>query len=496
VANPIASGQYRAVAVDGGPGTDTTNDIEVDLDQQALLSTAPTARQQAYFAPNTNAGFNDVFAHVFDDVTGSPLATAPNPHIAALSVSWGACEALTTNAGIAAAEPIIDALVAAGVTIFSSSGDDGIYDCQSVSGTGADDAQEDVDYPASSPAVIGVGGTNLSASTSANNTGSNWAEKAWSCTSPGTCENQTTGTGGTGGGASGSAYGATVLSSDGPVVGDFGGFAKPSYQGAITNAPFAAATHRLVPDIAADGDPQTGFVIYTSDAAAVSACGSHSCTIGGTSLAAPESAAGFVNLLGDLGRTTGVGDLHTALYAAYNTTKSLPATSPFKTFRDITTGTNGSAANAHLDPSVSAAAGYDTTTGLGAPLWPALASYIPPSVTHGGAIAIKVKGRAKRIRRGGHTRLVGHFKWKVSPPPYTVVGATVVISKGKSVKFTSAALSGKAKGPLKLGKKYTITVTGYDAFGDRYVKTKHVKVKAPGKHGHRHHHHHHHHHGH
>ena len=244
------------------------------LDQESALSTAPSANQHAYFAPNTEAGFGDVFASVYDDVTANQHAQLPDKHITALSVSWGACETATTADTIATYQPMIAALVAAGVTVFAASGDDGIYDCRSATGTGLDNHQADVDYPASSPQVVGVGATNLSAPSSMPNTGTNWLEKAWSCGSAQACQNTTSGTGGTGGGASGSAYGATSTGG----TGDFPGFSAPVWQQrTITNKPFAGAKKRLVPDIAADGDPETGFEIYTSDAEVVAEAGGTGC---------------------------------------------------------------------------------------------------------------------------------------------------------------------------------------------------------------------------
>src|SRR5579875_2388508 len=126
--NPVTDHQYKAVKVDGGPSASddaTGGDVEVDLDQQSILSTAPSASQHAYFAPNTNAGFDDAFSAVFDDVTGDSHATAPDPHLVAMSVSWGQCESGWGASAIHTLEPIIESVVAAGVTIFASAGEDG-----------------------------------------------------------------------------------------------------------------------------------------------------------------------------------------------------------------------------------------------------------------------------------------------------------------------------------------------------------------------------------
>lgn len=353
--DPVAEGRYQAVPVDGGPRNKDNQpgyDIEVDLDQQSILSTAPAANQHAYFAPNTSAGMADVFASVYDDVTGNDYATAPDPNITALSTSWGQCESWTGARSLKSFEPIIESVVAAGVTVFASAGDYGIYDC-------GYNNQADVDYPASSPAVVAVGGTRLSAGRSAPNTGLNWTERSWACTGMQRCF----GGGGTGGGASGSAS-----------RGAFSGFPAPAYQrAAIDDAPFAGAPTRLVPDIAADAARASGFRIYTSDGVY-----SPGTKVGGTSLAAPVSAALFANAVAGSGRRYGVGDIHNALYSAYRLTRALPARDRAKPLRDVTAGANGAPGDRGSDPSVQAAPGYDTNTGVGAVLWQALIPYLKP----------------------------------------------------------------------------------------------------------------------
>jgi len=77
-------------------------------------------------------------------------------------------------------------------------------------------------------------------------------------------------------------------------------------------------------------------------------------------------------MLAHYGYYFGIGDIHQGLYKA-----------PQSAFRDIITGTNGSQADvntafggaANAFP-VSARVGYDSVTGRGAPLWPALVPYL------------------------------------------------------------------------------------------------------------------------
>jgi kumamolisin len=373
LANPVGTPQWNPVKVDNGPSPSddqTGGDVEVNLDQQSILSTAPTAKQQPYFAPNTAAGFDDVFASVYDDVVGTKFAKSRDPHIIALSTSWGQCESMTGYKMISTLEPILQSVVAAGVTVFAAAGDYGIYDC----GYGPYDTTPDVDYPASSPSVVAVGGSYLHASASRPNTGRNWAESAWTCRSSLACQGDS---GGSGGGQSGSAYAPN--NSDA-----FGGFPAPVYQRqGIDNAPFRNNAKRLVPDITADGDPQSGFEIYSSDPTVDPV--THHQVIGGTSLAAPISAAQLTNALADAGRKTGVGQIHGALYSAYRSTRPLAPTNRTKVLRDITAGANGYYGDRGSDPSVAAQPGYDTVSGVGAVLWPALIPYLfdnhRPSVT-------------------------------------------------------------------------------------------------------------------
>ncbi|HVT65575.1 MAG TPA: S53 family peptidase [Mycobacteriales bacterium] len=317
------------------PTTDDDGDIEVDLDQEGILTTAPYAHQRPYFAPNDGAGYVDALAQVLDDVLQDSRAYhGGDPHIVALSSSWGLCELDTGAPSITAMEPVLASLLAAGVTIFGSSGDDGIYDQCSASGS-------HVDYPASSPEVIGVGGTTLApVNASAPNDGTNWTETGWDCVSITDCSNN----GGSGGGISGDAVSP--------------GFDRPTYQNLLQTGLFAKAKQRLVPDISANGDPATGLRIFTSDPAN----GAGTLIVGGTSLAAPVSAALFTNALAAHAVTFGAVDVLPALYTAQAANDG--------SFRDITTGTNGAAADAGGDPSVAAGPGYDTVSGLGAPLWP------------------------------------------------------------------------------------------------------------------------------
>jgi len=360
-------------------------------------------------------------------------------------------------------------VVAAGVTVFASSGDAGIYDC----GYGPYDTTPDVDYPASSPSVVAVGGSYLRAPSSKPNTGNNWTESGWTCRSAFECQG---GTGGSGGGASGSAY----------APGDsnaFGGFPAPVYQQqGIDNAPFRGNAKRLVPDISADADPQSGFQIYSSnpDPSAGVDPVTHHAVVGGTSLAAPISAAQLTNALADAGRKTGVGQIHGALYSAYRSTRGLAVTNSRKALRDVTIGANGYYGDRQSDPSVAAQPGYDTVSGVGGVLWSALIPYLfdnhRPSVT-----AVSFRRPTPYSTRSWRTITAA---WTISrAADLRLLGATHVtvrrLGSATPVRdFYSMPPSGSRSLTGMPGATYVVTVVGRD-IGYRQSSPRSATVAIP-----------------
>ncbi|HVW81322.1 MAG TPA: hypothetical protein VHB69_10340 [Mycobacteriales bacterium] len=465
--DPVASGQYKQFAVASSKISPATADLdeEVDLDQESLLSTAPHANQRAYFDTNSSGGYVQALSQVLADVTQGQGTSADggDPHIAALTTSWGACEDdFTSNFpgdSIKAIEALLQSLDAAGVTIFAASGDDGIYDC----GRSPNSTKVAVDYPASSPEVVAVGATRLTAiGGNAANDGTNWSDTGWTCTSPSACQ-ASSGTGGSGGGESDQ-------------------FAMPAYQSSgIGNAPFTTSTgkkgnfgtekHRLVPDVAVDGDPASGFEILTTDQNATCKgqlplfCNPTSnpatLDVGGTSLAAPVAAALFTNMLAAHGATSGVGDIHGALYSAY-------AGKP-GTFRDVTAGSNGAQADADRAAGlpVKARKGYDTVSGLGAPLWPSLAPYVfsPKAPAANASIALAdphARNRATHVLVRWHPANPGVGALLASSAAVTIkhVGAAAPVYTSKA-----APASGSYRFTGVAGGTYVVTVTEYDAAG-------------------------------
>ena len=206
--------------------------------------------------------------------------------VVAISMSWGGSEFSDERSYdshfIDTAHPT--------VAFFASSGDNG---------TGAS-------WPASSPNVIGVGGTSLKFSS----TGTFISESAWS---------------GSGGGVS--AYEK-----------------EPAYQ--ITYKISKAGGMRAIPDVSYDADPTSGYPVYLTTGTSSRAKGSWN-TVGGTSAGAPQWAA--IKALGSSAALA-------KLYIDKATVNAL------NFFRDITSGSNGT-----CKYYCSARKRYDYVTGLGSP---------------------------------------------------------------------------------------------------------------------------------
>jgi kumamolisin len=155
----LANGQYTQVFV-GGPNRDKPDPngayVENVLDAEMVLAMAPYAKVVQIFTATNGAGlFADGIAYIVNNL--------PEAHV--VTVSWGTCER-----GSGSEMPILNALFAQaraeGQQWFFASGDTGSDGCRDGSGNKIYSAG----WPASSPYVVGVGGT----------TATTTAETAWS----------------------------------------------------------------------------------------------------------------------------------------------------------------------------------------------------------------------------------------------------------------------------------------------------------------------------
>ena len=221
--------------------------------------------------------------------------------------------------GVRVVNQAFEAAMAKGITICCASGDDGSSDGVS---SGAH-----VDFPASSPFVLGVGGTKLVATSGAPPTIAE--ETVW---------NELMQDEGAGGG------GISAV------------FTKPSYQNCTKIPPSVNPPHRIgrgVPDVAAVADPETGVIVMHID-------GQQLEQIGGTSASTPLWASLIARLNQGLGSKCGF--LNPVLYTKCGN----------GVLRDITVGNNGA---------YSAEPGWDACTGLGSPDGQRLLHALAGSVT-------------------------------------------------------------------------------------------------------------------
>jgi len=147
-------------------------------------------------------------------------------------------------------------------------------------------------------------------------------------------------------------------------------FVMPNYQQSLGRITGSSGTPcgnsggdcREVPDVAADADPSTGYIIYDT----VNGAGGWSAA-GGTSGAAPLWAGVLADVASANPSSAGFGNLNPTLY-------SLAQVSPGTYFNDVTVGNNDY--NATNGGQFRAMTGYDMATGLGTPITSALATGI------------------------------------------------------------------------------------------------------------------------
>jgi len=273
-------------------GDPNSADGEVLLDIEVVGAIAPGAHIVVYFGPNTDQGFLDAITTAVHDTVHKPSV---------VSISWGGPESSWTAQALRQFDQAFQDAGALGVSVCCASGDDGSTD-------GTTDGAAHVDFPASSPNVLGCGGTRLESTG-----GRVTREVVWNA--------------GVGNGASGGGISEA--------------FTLPSYQANAKVPVSVNPAHfrgRGVPDVSGDADPATGYQIFVDGRDAV---------FGGTSAVAPLWAALIAILNQELGKP--VGRLNEKLYAASAARQAL---------LDITSGDNGA---------YKAGAGWDACTGLGRP---------------------------------------------------------------------------------------------------------------------------------
>ena len=303
---------------------------EETLDIEAVHGMAPAAKIVYVGAPNNYQDLDAALNHVVDKGLAQIVTN-----------SYGFNTELLPHGFV---KPYEDTLIQAaveGIGVYFSSGDNGDETVNFGFAT--------TDFPASSPWVTAVGGTALgvnAANTRALETG--WGTSSYNC--------DTT---------------TLVCTRAGWLYGAGGGesriFAKPSYQSALP------ATGRAVPDVAALGDPQTGYLIGITQSFPE---GAHydEYRIGGTSLSSPI----FAGLMALADQASGAphGFANPLFYSVGGTLYDVQSVKTAVARRNFVNGVDASAGTVDRlrtfddysgSPTQHTGPGWDNVTGLGTP---------------------------------------------------------------------------------------------------------------------------------
>jgi subtilase family serine protease len=333
------------VPVDGGAGSGAGSG-EAALDIEQLVGLAPRARILVYQGPNSNADSPGSGPYDTDN------AIVSQDRAAVVSTSWGECEPLEGAHDAGAENVLFQEAAVQGQTLLAAAGDSGAQDCDNPAPS-LPDTRLAVDDPGSQPFVTDVGGTSLSA------IGPRPQESTW---------NNGGGLGGLIGiqpGASGGGVSSLWRMPAYQRVSPAGLHVIQAYS---SGSPcHAGAGHcREVPDVAADADPNTGYLIYYNGSGSELGEPNGWQGTGGTSGAAPVWAA--LIAMADASRDCGgarLGFVNPVLYR-------LAGSDQGAYFNDVTAGNNdytGTSGNRYP-----AGPGYDMATGLGSPNGAALAT--------------------------------------------------------------------------------------------------------------------------
>ena len=315
---------------------------EQTLDVEAVHGLAPGAAVAYVGAQNCDTGIDDALNFVVQNHAADIVSN-----------SYGNLGEMGLDGEVALEHSIFLQGAAEGIGFYFSSGDDG-------DNTPIGDPIPEPDYPASDSLVTGVGGTSLGI----NSNGSYKFETAW------------------GNLADPVDFTPTPAAYSVPLPGDFDGaagggtsrlFPQPSYQAGTVPKSLSRLNGptkmRVVPDVGAVADPETGYLICEDAPGHGGTCapGAGDLTqIGGTSLACPVFAA--IQALVSQGRFRPIGFANPVLYAmpaaAFHDVRSSNA--PVQPLA-IMTDSGHTLLTMDRDSSLSDTNGYDNTTGRGTP---------------------------------------------------------------------------------------------------------------------------------
>lgn len=283
------------IVVTGLPSTDTAGIDEFDLDSQSSSGIAGNLKKSIWYVASTLTD---------PDLTMAYSKAISENRIKALNISIGGCESLEFLSGAMLVDDLIfEQGAVQGITVFTSSGDGGAS-CQLLINAGQPVVLSAVEYPASSPYVVSVGGTSLFT----NADGSYNFETTWVSTGGGTSLWET---------------------------------AEPWQNGVVPlgGSPLA---QRGIPDVAMVGDPNIGGAAVVVNGADTG--------VGGTSLSSPLSMGVWARM------QTAHGNCLSFAAPIFYATYGQPTGTASLDLHDIVLGDN------ILFPALP---GWDYTTGLG-----------------------------------------------------------------------------------------------------------------------------------
>jgi len=446
--------------IDGGAGTGSgAPSPEAALDIEDVAGLAPGISVDVYQAPNSDADVYDMFKAIVDTDKDKVV-----------SASFGECEALieaNDPAYFTDVTTLMSQAQTQGQTVFASAGDTGSSGCY-----GNGEATPDDNFPASSPFVVAVGGTTIE---------SGGGETVW---------NESADEAGAAGGGDSTAWCMPAYQYQTAIPGLVNSLSE-------TNAVCVKANKggyvREIPDVSADADPESGYVIY--------AAGQWQ-SVGGTSAAAPlwAAIAALIDsspFCADYG-SGAAGVLPAGLYGMMALDHSYVYESVPEGLLDITEGNNDYTPTGYTGGLYPATEGFDMASGLGVPIvtgedgsghvsmfYPGLAALMCQYYATK-LMSTSVTGISPNVGRAGRATTVtvhGHGFLPIAGADRAVVGATTLnatCSTASICKVTVPAESTRTINIQIIAEDLTPSaVTKADRF--QYVAAPYVSSLSPNK---------------
>jgi subtilase family serine protease len=394
------------VKVDGGAKGSAAGQGEAALDIEDIIGLAPKAAVKVYQGPNSNAGLLAVYNKIATDDIAKVMSS-----------SWGQCESQSSATLLNAENTIFQQAATQGQSLFAAAGDSGSTDCQTKTGV---ENKVEADDPASQPFVTGVGGTTLKSG----------KETVW---------NESASGAGAGGGGVSSFWKMPTFQSGAPSALNVINKNSSGKQCKATTGDC-----REEPDVTADADPTTGYIVYYSG---------NWLPIGGTSAASPLWAAFIALTNADNACKSSVGFTNPALYKV--------AGSSYKTtFHDITSGNNDYTPSGYTGGLYPAGTAYDMASGLGSPVGGPLAAALCGLGGGGGGNKITVTNPGTQTTKVG-VKVSLQIQAKDSAKGATLAYSAASLPKGLTISHSTGLIAGAPTATQKV----TVTVTVKDGTG-------------------------------